>query len=49
MIHQIRRLGGRRKTMRILPYAGKGGVGKTSVAAATGIVAALWGLKTFVL
>jgi arsenite/tail-anchored protein-transporting ATPase len=35
--------------MRILLYAGKGGVGKTSVAAATGIVASLRGLKTLVL
>ena len=35
--------------MRILLYAGKGGVGKTSVAAATGIIASLRGLKTLVL
>jgi arsenite-transporting ATPase len=35
--------------MRILLYAGKGGVGKTSVAAATGIVASLRGMSTLVL
>jgi arsenite/tail-anchored protein-transporting ATPase len=35
--------------MRILLYAGKGGVGKTSVAGATGIVASLRGFKTLVL
>ena len=35
--------------MRILLYAGKGGVGKTSVAAATGIIASLRGLRTVVL
>jgi len=35
--------------MRILLYAGKGGVGKTSVAGATGIVTSLRGLKTLVL
>ncbi len=35
--------------MRILLYAGKGGVGKTSVAAATGIIASQRGLKTIVL
>ena len=35
--------------MRLLLYAGKGGVGKTSVAAATGLVLAARGLKTIVL
>ncbi len=35
--------------MRILLYAGKGGVGKTSVAAATGIITARRGLKTVVM
>ncbi len=35
--------------MRLLLYAGKGGVGKTSVAAATGLVLATRGLKTIVL
>lgn len=35
--------------MRILLYAGKGGVGKTSVAAATGVVAARQGLKTLIM
>ncbi len=35
--------------MRILLYAGKGGVGKTSVAAATGVVAARRGQKTLVM
>lgn len=35
--------------MRILLYAGKGGVGKSSMAAATGVVAALLGQKTVVL
>jgi arsenite/tail-anchored protein-transporting ATPase len=35
--------------MRILLYAGKGGVGKTSVAGATGIITSLRGLKTLVL
>jgi arsenite/tail-anchored protein-transporting ATPase len=36
-------------TMRILLYAGKGGVGKTSIAAATGIITAEQGLKTIVM
>jgi arsenite/tail-anchored protein-transporting ATPase len=35
--------------VRILLYAGKGGVGKTSVAGATGIIASLKGLRTLVL
>jgi arsenite-transporting ATPase len=35
--------------MRILLYAGKGGVGKTSVAAATGVLAARIGLNTLVM
>ncbi len=35
--------------MRILLYAGKGGVGKTSIAGATGIVTAFNGLRTLVL
>ena len=35
--------------MRILLYAGKGGVGKTSVAGATGLVTASMGLKTIVM
>ena len=35
--------------MRILLYAGKGGVGKTCVAGATGIIAAQMGLKTLVM
>ena len=35
--------------MRILLFAGKGGVGKTSIAAATGIMAAGQGLKTIVM
>jgi arsenite-transporting ATPase len=35
--------------MRILLYAGKGGVGKTCVAAATGVVAARRGLRTLVM
>ncbi|MFH1744087.1 MAG: TRC40/GET3/ArsA family transport-energizing ATPase [bacterium] len=35
--------------MRILFYSGKGGVGKTSVAAATGLCCALKGLKTLVM
>lgn len=34
--------------MRVLVYTGKGGVGKTSVAAATGLLAATRGLKTIV-
>jgi len=37
------------KYMRLLLYAGKGGVGKTSVAAATGLTIARSGLKTLVL
>jgi arsenite/tail-anchored protein-transporting ATPase len=37
------------KNMRILLYAGKGGVGKTSVAGATGIITADLGLNTLVL
>ena len=35
--------------MRIILFAGKGGVGKTSVAAATGIKAAEKGLKTVIM
>jgi len=35
--------------MRILLYAGKGGVGKTSIAGATGIVTSSRGLKTLIL
>jgi len=35
--------------MRILLYAGKGGVGKTSIAAATGIITAGRGMKTMVM
>ena len=35
--------------MRIILYAGKGGVGKTSVAAATGIISAQKGLKSLVM
>jgi arsenite-transporting ATPase len=35
--------------MRILLYAGKGGVGKTSIAAATGIVTAEQGVRTLVM
>jgi len=35
--------------MRILLYAGKGGVGKTCVAGATGIISAMRGLKTLVM
>lgn len=35
--------------MRIILYAGKGGVGKTCVAAATGVVTAAAGLKTMVM
>ena len=35
--------------MRILLYAGKGGVGKTSVAAATGVLAARLGMNTLVM
>jgi arsenite-transporting ATPase len=35
--------------MRILLYAGKGGVGKTCVAAATGVVTARMGLRTLVM
>ncbi len=35
--------------MRVLLYAGKGGVGKTSVAGATGISASQLGMKTLVL
>ena len=35
--------------MRILLYAGKGGVGKTCVAGATGIISARMGLKTLVM
>jgi arsenite-transporting ATPase len=39
----------RRYTVRILLYAGKGGVGKTSVAGATGIIASRKDLRTLVL
>ena len=35
--------------MRILLYSGKGGVGKASVAAATGVQLARQGLKTLVM
>ncbi|NTW35898.1 MAG: ArsA family ATPase, partial [Syntrophobacteraceae bacterium] len=35
--------------MRMLLFAGKGGVGKTSVAAATGVISALSGRKTVVM
>ena len=35
--------------MRIILFAGKGGVGKTSVAAATGIKTSQMGLKTVVM
>ena len=35
--------------MRIIFFAGKGGVGKTSVSAATGIKAAEMGMKTIVM
>jgi arsenite-transporting ATPase len=35
--------------MRILLYAGKGGVGKTSVSAATGVLAAQMGLNTLIM
>ncbi len=38
-----------RKKPRILLYAGKGGVGKTSIAAATGVVVSQTGLKTLVM
>ena len=35
--------------MRIMLYTGKGGVGKTSVAAATGLACAKYGLRTLVI
>ena len=35
--------------MRIILFAGKGGVGKTSIAAATGIKAAEMGKKTIIM
>jgi len=38
-----------RETMRILLYSGKGGVGKTSVAAATGVQLARAGVRTLVM
>jgi arsenite-transporting ATPase len=39
----------RRILLRVLLYAGKGGVGKTCVAGATGIICAVRGLKTLVM
>lgn len=38
-----------RKSMRVIMVAGKGGVGKTTVAAATGVAAAQRGLRTLVM
>jgi arsenite-transporting ATPase len=52
VIFYIERKGGdlmQREKPRILLYAGKGGVGKTSIAAATGVVVAKSGLKTLVM